>query len=307
MILNTIFSSRWLDQRSREWRTFERWVKQRNSLLHLPIRKVDRKEPRWSSKLSDGLTKMPSDSTLERVLQWRWMRPLRLTERRSRLMKNGKRLRTNDRTKSKRPIRMHERQLWVSLDRRSLGIWKLMEFTHTSLSAQMTHELSKPLRNMALRNPLQVDHRRMLKEEEKSESVTAQMGIRRSRETNRNSSIQRLIQGRGTTKIAQIVNDTKNGADETPGRCPDPSRHEWTISNCQLWLSPRVYPLLQCRVWDRIESYRVQSSSWFGVFDVNSMGSLWSSVVLLAEMRAFSRSSTLSVARMWEFQPKENG
>ena len=109
-----------------------------------------------------------------------------------------------------------------------------MEFTHTSLSAQMTHELSKPLRNMALRNPLQVDHRHMLKEEEKSESVTAQIGIRRSRETNRNSSIQRLMQGRGTTKIAQIVNDTKNGADETPGRCPDRSRPEWTISNCQL-------------------------------------------------------------------------
>ena len=71
------------------------------SLLHLPIRKVDRKEPRWSARLSDELMRMPSDSTLERVLHWRWMRPLRLTERRARTMKNGKRSAPNDRTRSK--------------------------------------------------------------------------------------------------------------------------------------------------------------------------------------------------------------
>ena len=49
-----------------------------------------------------------------------------------------------------------------------------------------------------------------------------------------------------------------------------------------------------------------QSSSSFGVFDVKSMGSLWSLVVWLAEMWAFSRSCTILVARMWEFQPEEN-
>ena len=150
----------------REWSTLERWVKQRNSLLHLPIRKVDRKKPRWSSRLSDELMRMPSDSTLERVLQWRWMRPLRLTERRSRLMKNGKRSATNDRTRSKKPIRMHQRQRWVSLDRKSHKIRKLAEFIHTFLSGTMTHELNRTLRNIALRNPLQMDHRHILTEEE---------------------------------------------------------------------------------------------------------------------------------------------
>ena len=96
------FSLRWLNQRSCEWRIFERWVKQRSSLLHLPIRKLDRKEPRWSSRLSDQLMKMPSDSTLERIQLWRWMKLLRTMKRRARLMKNSKRSTTNDRTRSKK-------------------------------------------------------------------------------------------------------------------------------------------------------------------------------------------------------------
>ena len=149
------FSPRWLNQRSREWRTFKRWVKQRNSLLHLPIRKVDRKEPRWSSRLSDKLTRMPPDSMPPRLQRWRWMRLLRQTEKPVRVMKTGKRLWTNDRTRSKKPIPMHQWQLRLSLDRRSLRIWKLMESTHTSLSEAMTHDRSQSFVKMPLRNRLQ--------------------------------------------------------------------------------------------------------------------------------------------------------
>ena len=86
-------------------------------------------------------------------------------ERGLRLMKNGRWSATHDRTWSEKPIRMHQRQPWVSLDRRSCKIRKLAEFIRTSLSETMTHELNQPLRNMALRNHLQVDHRHMLKEE----------------------------------------------------------------------------------------------------------------------------------------------
>ena len=52
------------------------------------------------------------------------------------------------------------------MDRRSRKIRKLAEFVRTSLSETMTHELNQPLRNMALRNHLQVDHRHILTEEE---------------------------------------------------------------------------------------------------------------------------------------------
>ena len=60
-----------------------------------------------------------------------------------------------------------QRQPWVPLDRRFWKIRKLAEFIHTSLPEQRTHELNQALRNMTLRNPLQVDHRHILKEEER--------------------------------------------------------------------------------------------------------------------------------------------
>ena len=153
-----------------------------NNLLHLPIQKVDRKDPSWSSRLSDKLMRMPPDSMPARIQRWRWMRLLRLTERRARVMKTGKRLWTNDRTNSKKTTRMHQWQQWVSLDRRSRKIRKLAEFVHTSLSETMTHELNQPLRNMVLRNPLQVDHRQILNEAE---------GERIFRRSNWNSTLNR--------------------------------------------------------------------------------------------------------------------
>ena len=85
--------------------------------------------------------RMPLDIMPARVQRRRWTRPLTLTERRSRPMKNGKWSATNDRTRSKKLIRMHQRQPSVSLDKRSLRIRKLAEFIHTSLSEPMTHEL----------------------------------------------------------------------------------------------------------------------------------------------------------------------
>ena len=69
--------------------------------------------------------------------------------------------------KIQKTICMHQRQPWVSLDRRSRKIRKLAEFIHTSLSGTTTHELNQPFRNMALRNRLQMDHWHISKEEER--------------------------------------------------------------------------------------------------------------------------------------------
>ena len=150
MFFNSIFSSqinfslRWLNQRLIEWRTFERWVKQRKSILRPPIREMDQND-RWrSSRLWEELMRMSPDSMPARIRRWRWMRLSRLSERQARVMKTGERLRTNDRTKSKRPIPIHPWQLCVSKDR--LGPQNLKtDGVHSYFSFRGNDTRSKPI------------------------------------------------------------------------------------------------------------------------------------------------------------------
>ena len=75
---------------------------------------------------------------------------------------------TNQRSNEVQKTNTHAPTRTMSfLDRRSLRIRKRMEFIHTSLSETMTHELNQPFVNMVLRNLLRVDHRQILKEEER--------------------------------------------------------------------------------------------------------------------------------------------
>ena len=107
------------------------------------------------------------DSISQRTQQRRGTEPLRLTGRQAIFMKTGERSATNDRTRFKNSTRIHHRQSWVSFEEKFRKIRTLAEFTHTSLSEAMTHELNQPLTSMPLTNWLHVHHWYILKEAER--------------------------------------------------------------------------------------------------------------------------------------------
>lgn len=82
-------------------------------------------------------------------------------------MKTGKQSAINDRARFKKGICMHHRQLCVSSTRRSLRMWKMMNFTHTSFPAVTTLNLNQHLVKRYPVNELLVNHRHSLEEEER--------------------------------------------------------------------------------------------------------------------------------------------